>query len=71
MNTQFFAIEWDNGLTVARRPVLGYERAFLPSLDPDHPEAHPRPPEGVSEPLPGEAEPTEDEQDETSDDNRD
>jgi hypothetical protein len=61
MNTRFFAVEWDGHLTVAGRPILSYERAFLPRLDPDRPEEQPRPPGQSSAILPGETDPTEDE----------
>jgi hypothetical protein len=44
LNTQFFGVEWDGGLSVAGRPALPDERAFVPVLDPDNLELqHPLP----------------------------
>jgi hypothetical protein len=37
LNTQFFAVPWEGELTVVGRPVLGYERAEIPQIDPDDP----------------------------------
>ncbi|UGS36761.1 hypothetical protein DSM104329_03171 [Capillimicrobium parvum] len=61
LNTQFFAVEWQNVATIAGRPALSYEQAFIPRLDADRPDLQPRPPERLEEPLPGETEPTADE----------
>ena len=56
LNTQFFGVPWNGALTVAGRPMLGYERAFVPVVDPDDPEIQPRPPAGYGDVLPGETE---------------
>jgi hypothetical protein len=61
LNTQFFAIEWDGAITVAGRPVLSYEQAFIPTLDANHPELQPRPPHSMGGVLPGDAVPAPDE----------
>lgn len=63
LNTQFFAIEWNGDVTVAGRPVLSYEQAFIPTLDADQPELQPRPPQGAEGALPGETVPLPDELD--------
>jgi hypothetical protein len=37
MQTQFFAVEQAGAMTVAGRPLLSYEKAFLPVIDVDNP----------------------------------
>ena len=49
LNTQFFGIPWNGTLTVAGRPMLDYEQAFVPILDPDDPERQPRTPAGFGD----------------------
>src|SRR3954447_7447997 len=43
LNTQFFGVPWNDAMTVAGRPMLAYERAFVPAIDPDDPERQPVP----------------------------
>jgi hypothetical protein len=42
LNMRFFALPWDGHLSVAGRPLLPYERAFVPEIDVDHPADQPR-----------------------------
>jgi hypothetical protein len=37
LNRQFFAVPWNGQLTVVGRPVLVYESAQIPQIDPDDP----------------------------------
>jgi hypothetical protein len=60
MNSMLFAVEWEGVPSVVGRPILGYERAFLPVIDPDQPAAAPRS-RAWTEPELGEAELAEDE----------
>ena len=52
LNTQFFAVPWNGELTIAGRPVLAYERAQVPMIDPDDPARPPSYESGA--PVPGE-----------------
>ena len=64
LNTQFFGVPWNNVLTVAGRPMLPYERAFVPVIDPDDPERQPRAPTAYGDALAGETDRLDDEEEE-------
>ena len=60
LNSQFFAVPWNGQLTVVGRPVLAYESAQIPRIDPDDPTQAPSFESGDR--LAGEDQPLEDEE---------